>query len=285
VRDLAALLAEVGDLKRVRVAGDERSLATRAFLRAWGALAAGADVREVALAETAAAVVATRLSGIDAAVLRDHGIDPAPAVAAALRDAGPLAAPLDGAPEPRAGGEPPAFALALADQPRAGATAPGAPRLVLHPVETHGDHCLVVAVGAVLLALRDGADPSDAFLAGLSHHLHNASVPDAGFAGEVLLGGALEPLFDAARRRALADLAEPLRSRAAEAARLALHVETPEARAVVAADVLDRMLEMRHHARVAAFTYEVALDELELNHEGPLQAFGDEVLEAAGLRG
>jgi hypothetical protein len=41
---------------------------------------------------------------------------------------------------------------------------------------------------------------------------------------------------------------------------------------------------MRHHARAAAFTLDVALDELDLVHAGPLQAYGLDVVAAAGLR-
>ena len=58
---------------------------------------------------------------------------------------------------------------------------------------------------------------------------------------------------------------------------------TPEARAFHTADVLDRVLEMKWHARTAGFTLQEALVELELVHEGPLQTFGDDVVAAAGL--
>ena len=57
----------------------------------------------------------------------------------------------------------------------------------------------------------------------------------------------------------------------------------PEAQAFHAADVLDRVLQVHHHARAAAFTASQALDDLELVHEGPVQAFHDEVLQAGGL--
>jgi fumarate hydratase class II len=57
----------------------------------------------------------------------------------------------------------------------------------------------------------------------------------------------------------------------------------PAAQAFHAADVLDRVLQVHHHARAAAFTVEQALDDLELVHAGPVQGFHTDVLAAAGL--
>ena len=79
--------------------------------------------------------------------------------------------------------EVPGFVEALCRQPRAGATAPGRPRLIVEPPENHAEHCWAVAVYGALLADDVDADPADAFLLGLAHHLHNAVLPDAGFAG------------------------------------------------------------------------------------------------------
>jgi hypothetical protein len=142
-----------------------------------------------------------------------------------------------------------------------------------------------VAVGAVLATPYYGVtDVVTPFLCGLAHHLHNALLPDSGFAGEALLGAELEPLIDRLTRAALAELPGPLRAMTGEALELRASAESPPARAFHAADVLDRVLEMRHHARTAAFTVEQALEELELVHEGPIQAFGLSVLEEAGLR-
>jgi hypothetical protein len=47
--------------------------------------------------------------------------------------------------------------------------------------------------------------------------------------------------------------------------------------------VIDRVLQVRQYARAAAFTVDQALDELELVHGGPVQAFHLAVLEEAGL--
>jgi 5'-deoxynucleotidase YfbR-like HD superfamily hydrolase len=287
------LLAELGDLKRIRAADRVGTLAEQGFLRSWGALVAGTDPAVVALHETARALSATRLSAIDADVLCAGGMSAHSAGAVLRRTVRAIAedAGLEGAEElaeavgaPSQLSAPPAFAVVLCDQPRAGATARGHPRLVLEPAESHGDHCFMVAVYAVLLAPGYDADPGACFLAGMAHHLHNVGLPDAGFAGEATLGPELEPLVSAFRERALMQLARPLRDRARAAARHAVEIETPEGRAVVAADVLDRVLQMRHFHQTAAFTLDQALDDLELVHAGPLQAYGNATLTAAGLR-
>lgn len=287
-----ALLGEVGALKRVRTADTPGSLAERGFLRAWGALLSGADVAEVALQETGRALAATRLAGIDVRTLRAGGLSAkraAALMAQTIREVAVTArldiaeAVASAAREEQPACQPPAFARRLCAQPRAGATAPGRSRLQLEPAESHGDHCFVVAIYGVLLAADHGAEPASCFLSGLAHHLHNAGLPDAGFAGEQQLGADLEPVVDAFRERALAELPPALRDPARAAACHALEIATPEGRAVVAADVLDRVLQMRHHARAAAFEIDQALDELELIHPGPLQAYGNATLAAAGL--
>jgi 5'-deoxynucleotidase YfbR-like HD superfamily hydrolase len=286
------LLAELGNLKRVRAANRDGSLAEQGFRRGWAALVAGADPAVVALHETARALAATRLSAIDADVLCAGGMSASSAAAllrgavhdvsrdAGLANAEELADAVAAGDRPT---EPPAFAVTLCSQPRAGATALGHRRLVLEPAESHGDHCFVVAVYAVLLAPGHQADPGTCFLAGLSHHLHNTGLPDAGFAGEVTLGCELEPLMTAFRERVLMQLDRPLREHARAAARHALEIETAEGRAVVAADVLDRVLQMRHFQQAADFTLDHALDELDLVHAGPLQAYGKATVKAARL--
>ncbi len=290
----AGLLAELGDLKRVRVAGRAGSLAGQGFARAWAALAAGEAPGTVALRETARALAAVPLGGIDAALLDGAGVEDVGAVVRGAVDAAAAgrvdAALLDElraavlAPAPHDDAPAPAFTALLAAQPRAGATAPGRPRIVLEPPESHADHCLCVAVGAVLLAPDHGADPATCFVGALAHHLHNARVPDAGFAGEALLGPRWDRVLDHFTEEALAELAPAVRDRVRGAMGLNLHLDSPEAHAVVAADVLDRVLQMRQHARAAAFTLDQALDELDLVHAGPLQAYGLAVVDAAGLR-
>jgi hypothetical protein len=83
---------------------------------------------------------------------------------------------------------------------------------------------------------------------------------------------------------ALSALPAPLREATKRALALRDAADTREQRAFHAADVLDRVLQQRYHAAAAAFTLERALDDLELVHPGPLQAYGDQVVRAAGLR-
>lgn len=289
---LTPLAVELGDLKRVRDASSPDSLASRQFRRAWAALAAGAEPERVALCITADAVAACRLGGITRAVLHQCGIEGEAGIAVLARSfdevAGPIEAGLRGRLRTYLGqdlpwAEPPAFVEALIRQPRAGATCPGKPRIVLEPPEGHGDHCLAVAVIGCALSPRFGADPAAPFLAGLAHHLHNALLPDSGFAGEMLLGEHLDPVMHRLFARELATLRQPLRGRAEEALAQIRDAASPVGQAFHAADVMDRVLQMRHYADVAAFTVDQALEDMDLVHAGPVQAFHFDVLREAGL--
>jgi len=289
---LRPLFSEIGDAKRVRTAGAPGSLAEQAFARAWARLVEGEDAEQVALSETAAAVARARLAGIDAAVLGSAGLSARDAAAVLRRGFDEVAGPLDGEladrlraalPAVRPAGPPPALARSLNAQPRAGATSPGRARVVVEPPESHGDHCLTVAVYGCLLAPVVGADPVVPFLVGLAHHLHNVVLPDAGFAGEVLLGGALDQVIGTLEERELATLPAALAAQLRAALRLRADAVAPAAQAFHAADVLDRVLQVHHHARAAAFTAAQALDDLELVHAGPVQSFHLDVLAAAGL--
>ena len=309
---------EIGDLKRVRTAHADGSVAQRAFVRAWADLVGGADPADVAARECAAALAGARLAGVDAEVLTGAGLAPdevrvvldraVDEVAGGLHPAtvarahAALAPPVPPpVPEPTNGtlvrgdrtdgpfvgsgsaAPLPPFVTALARQPRAGATAPGMPRVVVEPPEDHAEHCWAVAVYGALLADDLDADPGEAFLLGLAHHLHNAALPDAGFAGEVLLGDALDPLLERLTERELATLPDPLAERVRDLLALRADADTPVGRAFHAADVLDRVLQVHHHARAAAFTAAQALDDLDLVHEGPVTGYHRAVLEAAGL--
>ena len=286
------LAAELGDLKRVRDASSADSLASRLFRRAWGAMAAGQGPAEVALLTTASAVAAARLGGIDRGVLLVAGLANVEATEILVRSfdevavpvdrelAGQLRAHLDRAFRP---GPAPEFAEALIRQPRAGATCPGKPRIILEPPEGHGDHCLVVAVLAAVLAPRYGADPATAFLAGMAHHLHNAHLPDSGFAGEMLLGDHLGPIMRTLFARELATLPPALSAATAAALAMIPDASTPGGQAFHAADVIDRVLQMRHYDQVARFTIDQALDDMDLVHAGPTQSFHRAVLHEANL--
>ncbi|MFI5837224.1 hypothetical protein ACIA5A_26475 [Micromonospora sp. NPDC051300] len=293
---LAPAFRQIGDAKRIRVAHADGSAAERGFTRAWAALAAGVDAQEVADRECAAALAGSRLGGIDAVILRDCGLagtevagvlgraagelDGAlhPATRRRLRAALPTLGVHD-APDPPV----PAFAAALCRQPRAGATAPGLPRLVVEPPESHADHCWAVAVYGALLADDVGADPADAFLLGLAHHLHNAWLPDAGFAGEQLLGGCLGPLVERLTALALSHLPDGVAARVGSVLPALADAGTAVGQAFHAADVLDRVLQVHHHARAAAFTTDQALVDLALVHDGPVVDYHRAVLRAAGL--
>lgn len=317
---VAGPFREVGDLKRVRVAHAPGSAAERAFVRAWAALVAGADPAEVAARECAAALAGARLAGVDGAVLRDCGLPAGEAVAVLDRAVDEVAGPLhpdavarahaavptlvpglaaaspgtgpDGRVPGAVDGGPgdgpaptglPGFVGALCRQPRAGATAPGQPRIVVEPPENHAEHCWAVAVYGGLLADALGADPADAFLLGLAHHLHNAVLPDAGFAGEILLGDQLEPVLERLTERELATLPAALAGRVRGLLALRADAATPVGRAFHAADVLDRVLQVHHHARASGFTADRALVDLELVHAGPVTDYHHAVLAAAGL--
>jgi 5'-deoxynucleotidase YfbR-like HD superfamily hydrolase len=291
---LMPLLRALGDLKRIRSAGRAGSIAERLFAAAWSRLVAGEPVAEVSRGATLDALVATRLGDLDAAALGAAGIPDAEIRRIRRAAADEAAEPLDPAlrgwllgatpkTSPAAAGPSPAFVARLAAQPRAGATCPGRGRLVLEPPENHAEHCAIVAICGALLAPAWDARPETVFLAGLAHHLHNALLPDAGFAGEVLLGEWLEPAFDRATELALAELAPPLRAEVGEARRVLPDARTPEGRAFHAADTLDRVLQVEHHLRAASTTMAFALREMELVHAGPVKPFQDSVLARMGL--
>lgn len=289
---LAPLAVELCDLKRVRDASSSDSLASRMFRRGWAALLAGQDPADVALRTTADALAATRLGGIDRDVLAIAGVTGAEATSILERSFDQIAGPVDAAlcdrlrlrlGQPYHPGPAPVFAEALIRQPRAGATCPGKPRIVLEPPEGHGDHCLVVAVLAAVLAPLSRADPATAFIAGMAHHLHNAVLPDSGFAGEILLGDHLAPILQRLFARELATLPDTLRATVADALAHIADASTPVGQAFHAADVIDRVLQMRHYDQVARFTVDQALDDMGLVHAGPTQAFHQAVLQDAGL--
>ena len=289
---LASVAAELGDLKRLRDATSSDSLATRLFRRCWGSLVAGQPIHEVALVGTGSAVAACRLGGIDRSVLEMAGLTSDEAGAVMVRGLDEMGGSIDAAlvaqlrqhlSIPLWSGSVPAFAEALIRQPRAGATCPGKPRIVLEPPEGHGDHCMIVAVLACLVAPRFGADPGQAFLAAMTHHLHNAHLPDSGFAGEMLLGDHLGPIMQTLFARELATLPADLAAASRAALDLIGMADNPVGRAFNAADVIDRVLQMAHYDQVAQFRTAQALDDLHLVHAGPVQAFHYDILRDAGL--
>ncbi len=289
---LRDLLGELGDLKRIRSAGRAGSVAERGFVAAWSALCAGEDVDTVMRASVAAALAAARLGDLDVDTLHALGLDDAATLAVLRRAFDALAPALDAAQAETLRGALgvvlpvgllPPFVGALCEQPRAGATCPGKPRLLLEPPENHAEHCWAVAVFGVLLSPRYAADPATVFLAGLAHHLHNASMPDSGFTGEMLLEAHLEPVCAGAAARALEELPPELRRAVIDARRILPDAATPEGRAFHAADVIDRVTQMAQHLRVASVTLPELLDDWALVHDGPVKPFHDGVLREMGL--
>ena len=294
------LLRALGDLKRVRSAGQQGSVAERLFALAWRRLVAGEETASVARDITARAVVATRLGDLDAACLAASGLPEAAVRAVLLRAfqiaAGVMEEParswlrgaavglrLDNGADPGPTIAAPGFVGRLARQPRAGATAPGLPRVMFDPTENHAEHCLCVAVAGVLLAPEAGADAGQVFLASLAHHLHNALLPDSGFAGEMLLGEWLAPAIAGATELALGELKPALGQRVAEACRVLADAQTPAGRAFHAADTLDRVLQMEHHLRAAGMSMAFPQNDMALVHEGPIKPFQDALLREMGL--
>ncbi len=292
--ELRELFVELNDLKRVRSAGREGTIAERLFAQGWAMLTGGARPEDVALDITATALAATRLTDLDAAFLTAAGLTVAETAGVLRAGFDEVTGALD--PDLRArlrarltaqdlpeAGFVPGFVGALAAQPRAGVTCPGKPRILLEPPENHAEHCLMVAVYGVCLSPFYRADPGTVFLAAMAHHFHNAAMPDAGFTGEVLLGGLLDRVIDAAREQAMAMLdpavAAPVRAALAPIGGDA----TPAARAFHAADVLDRVLEIEQHLRAASATMDTVLHTYELVHAGPVKTFHDRVLAEVGL--
>jgi hypothetical protein len=291
---LRPLLSELLDLKRVRTPDHPQGLSAHGFRRAWAALAAGVAPGRVALRETALALAAVRLGGMDLEVLQRAGMSCEEATDVLRRGVEAASGSLEphlrerliaavAEPLGTERSAPPAFVERLVRQPRAGATSPHGPRILMEPLESHADHCYAVALSAVLVSPLLEAEPAMPFLAGMSHHLFNADLPDAGFAGEVLLGEQMAPLMKRLTERILGGLDAGLAAQVRTAHGLLAHSGTPEARAFHAGDALDRVLEMDYHARVAGFTLGQALEDLELVHEGPHQAFEQAVVKAAGV--
>ena len=289
---LMPLLRELGHLKRIHSAGRSGSIATRLFLRAWSALLAGAPVGTVMQRTVAAALAAARLGDLDADKLEELGLAPGEARQVLERGFDAVSGAVDqrlarllraGLGEILPDGEYPRFARQLAEQPRAGVTCPGKPRLVLQPAENHAEHSIIVALYGVMLSASFGADPARVFLAGLAHHLHNAPMPDSGFTGEMLLGRHLDTVIARARLLGLDQLSPALRSAVAETIAFIADDATAEGRAFHAADAIDRVLEIEQHLTAARLTMDVVLHDYELVHDGPVKGFHDRILREVEL--
>ena len=285
INDLLPLLRELNDLKRVRVAARAGSLAEQMFVRAWARLVRGEDLRSVARSETARALVAVRLGGVDAHVLAEAGLTPSEilsvfegafdALAGELTaDAASLRGALSGdVPfEPEAGESLP-FVFLLARQPH------GDLARAAFPPESHAEHCAVVALGSFLAASVYGGAPERAFLTGLSHHFHNAYLPTLGEAGAALLGEHRHTIIETFRARVLATLPPPLRDAARASLDEVHRFDTPEAKAFQAGNLLDRVLEIKRHTR----TSDSSLATGNVAPSGPVQKFQLDLLRETGF--
>ncbi|WNG20710.1 HD domain-containing protein [Cystobacter fuscus] len=275
--ELRSLVSELMALKRVRTPDLPDGLAAHGFRRAWAALVSGEAPATLALRETALALSAVRLGGMDFDALRRAGLSLEQTLEVLRRGFEAATAPVDAGLREQlrtalagastwVGAEPPAFVERLVRQPRAGPTRANKQRVVLLPAESHADHCYVVAVASVLVSPLFEADPTGPFVAALSHHVFNAVLPDAGSHGNRLLGEHLAPLMARLTEQVLDTLPSELAHRVREARRILPHTDTPEARAFHAADTLDRVLE-----------------DPEFIHDGPMRAYENAVLAAAGL--
>lgn len=284
---------ELNDLKRITSAGRAGSVATRLFRESWSALVGGTPADQVAGWIAGRAIAAARLGDLDRTMLADAGLS-GTEIDVVLLDAieavaGPHLAPIRGlieanlAREPVRQGPCPAFVDALSQQPRAGITCPGKPRILLEPPENHAEHCLMVAVYGVILAPGYDADPARIFLAALAHHFHNAGMPDSGFTGEVLLGPHLGTVMAHHTSLCLNQLPPTLRDEVEQARAILPDADTADGRAFHAADVLDRVLQLNQYMRASALSPERMLGEMELVHAGPVKTFQDDVLRQARL--
>ena len=298
---LGTLAAELQDLKRIQPAHYERSIASQLFVECWHRLIQGEAAEAVALDATAKAILHVLLPGCDDKFFRPAGLGEsyvtalfekslkttaseriAPELLDRLRDRLPQLAheaTTDDAEQALSRWalvrteDLPDFVGILCRQPRAGATAPGKPRLVLLPPEMHSDHCMMTAIYAVLFSPEYGAEIGKPFLAALAHHLQNAYLPDCGFAGELMMWDRLPDILANTREAALAQLAPDLRERTREALRVHETIATPDGEAISAGDVIDRVLDVKWRTRAAAVVDADILDELDLVHEGPLKTF------------
>lgn len=291
---LVPLFREIGNLKRIRAADSSDSFAAHLFRRAWREIVGGTDARTVAVKTAVAATVGANLGAIDRKVLRETELNETEIETVLRRAFDAVAAPVNAElrnelreqitiEDDFAAAETPTFVELLIKQPRSGATKVGAPKLVFDAPENHGEHSIIVGVYAILLAPIFCADAEAVFYAALAHHFHNAYLPDSGFAGEESLGEFLPRVFEAFRRKCLAEVPENLHSKIRRALEIIETADAAEARAFHAADVIDRVLQMRHHAEANEFTLKYAMEEAELVHAGAIQNFHYGVLRAARL--
>ncbi len=256
----------------------------------------GANVSQVALLTTAGAVAAAELGAIDQNILAQSGLSKSESESVLVRAfdssahlidpqlSGLLRETLMGATGFVFAGTPD-FVQKLSRQPRSGATKTGSARLIFDSPENHAEHSIIVGIYGVLLAPVFKADIGTVFLTALIHHFHNAFLPDAGFAGEELLGEFLPSIFHNLREKCLSQLPKNISETVRKTFVITENALSPESQAFHAADVIDRLLQMRHHHQANQFNLKYALEEMELVHAGNIQAFHYEILRQAKIIG
>ena len=296
LRPMLPLLRELNDLKRLYATNlGSSSLATQIFR---GACLPMSNGRSLEAAEwTTALLAAGRLGAISPEVLAlagipaeemkavfDRSLDAHECLSAALREALKAhTSNLEGRLEGNFNYSKEHWADRLCSSPRAGATCPGKPRIALEPAEMHSDHCMLVAVYGFLIADIFNSSREDAWLIGLCHHFHNAFLPDAGFTGEMLLGNQIDRVVRNFRNRALVSVHASYRQRVEHLLAEIASDTSPLARTFHAADTIDRVVQMEHYERSAQFRVSQALNDLDLVHESPVQAFQKDLLESVGI--
>ncbi len=311
-----SLLSELQDLKRLRPAGIRYSLADTLFVGTWRDVIAGAEWSEIADRTSCLAVLYVLFPGVDGRFFAAAGMEEDAIrevctnafertvgdrldtitterlrrqlngiVSDWARTQVPSSTGTESAPPaPKGRGNPlPDCLEKLRQQPRAGATHPEHPRLVLTPPESHADHSLLTAVYAALSAEAYGADAGSAFVCGLAHHLHNAFLPDCGWAGELALEPYLQQVIDNCRAAALEEFEPKLRARIRDVLRHHESIATPEGKAISTGDTIDRVLDVKWRVAAAAVTEAKVLGDLDLVHPGPLKDFQTELLHKTGL--
>ena len=309
-RAFAALCGELQDLKRLAPAGVRYSLADELFREAWAGVLNDRDWLEIADQITCKAILYVLFPGVDGSFFRAASLSPqevsevctkafnrtigertTPGTKTRLTAALPevikqLSATGVGNQEPPGemnNQELPGCVERLREQPRAGATHPEHPRLVLMPPESHADHCLMTAVYAALTADEYGADTGEAFVCGLAHHLHNAFLPDCGWAGELALQPYLNKVIDNCRLTALNQFSGYLRPRLQDVLKHHESIATPQGKAISTGDTLDRVLDVKWRVQAAAVTDAKVLGDLDLVHPGPLKDFQTQLLNETAL--
>jgi hypothetical protein len=173
----------------------------------------------------------------------------------------------------------------LAEAPRAGYASRDRVKCIPFPRETQGEHSVVCALIAAVLARERDVDIVGPCVMALFHHLPATMLPMIDHEAAALIGHAAAAALESrALARSLADL--PPFSRGLIAKALARYESAAPACTedpFVEADILDRVLQVRYYERVASLTVASASRDHGLLNEGPLGDAQRRILTAYGL--